>query len=158
MNKQIYFILSFIFILLACGNEKEEVLEQIVKEFRIELNQADLDAIYQNPTPNTYILIKIKGADGVVRIAKMRIRGDSSREYAKKSLKIVFNKGELLEGERREINLNSEWTDKSYIRQYISAQIMKKAGLNTFSTNFVKLYINNKFFDPDFVRSLTKTA
>lgn len=146
MNKRIYFILSFIFILLACGNEKEEVLEQIVKEFRIELNQAGLDAIYQNPTPNTYILIKIKGADGVVRIAKMRIRGDSSREYAKKSLKIVFNKGELLEGERREINLNSEWTDKSYIRQYISAQIMKKAGLNTFSTNFVKLYINNKFF------------
>ena len=47
MNKRIYFILSFIFILLACGNEKEKVLEQIVKEFRIELNQADLDAIYQ---------------------------------------------------------------------------------------------------------------
>jgi spore coat protein H len=146
MNKLFYLIFPFLFILFSCENDKENELKQVVKEFKIVLDQADLDSIYKNPKPNTYIPITIISNGDTVRSAKMRIRGDSSREYAKKSLKIVFNKEELLKGEERKINLNSEWTDKSYIRQYLSAHIMAKAGLNTFTANFVKLYINDKFF------------
>ena len=72
----------------------------------------------------------------------MRIRGDSSRKDAKKSLKVKF----ILNGKVKTLNLNAEFSDKSYIRQYLSSQIMRASGQNCYNTKFAKLSINGKYF------------
>jgi spore coat protein CotH len=150
MDRCLLTILAGILIFLSCSNTTNTTNDtkekELLKEFRIEINQFDLDSLYNNPKENKYFPITIIYKDDTVKTAKIRIRGDSSREYGKKSLKIVFDKKELLSGEDEKINLNSEWTDKSYIRQYLSSQIMREAGINTFETNFVKLFINGKYF------------
>ena len=130
---------------MSCDNIELANDEQLVKEFRITLDETELANIYKNYKQDIYIDVVVKTKKDSAK-GKMRLRGDTSREYDKKSMKIVFPKGGKLIGEKRKINLNSEWTDKTYIRQYISALLMKKAGLITFDANYVATYINNKFF------------
>lgn len=136
-------ILLILLIIISCSNNKNKNINIIVKNFNIICDTSDLNKLYTNYSKNDYIpVLFIKNTDTVK--AKMRIRGDSSREYDKKSLKIVFKKT-IPFGETKKINLNSEWTDKSYIRQYISSMIMRNAGIPTFNTNYVKLSINGEF-------------
>lgn len=117
----------------------------IVKDFEIICEQSALDSIYKNYSVNTYIpVIFIANGDSVN--ARMRLRGDTSREYGKKSLKIEFQKDSCPKGEGRKINLNSEWTDKSYVRQYISAHLMQKAGVAAYNTAMVRLKLNGRFW------------
>ncbi|MBC8266767.1 MAG: CotH kinase family protein, partial [Flavobacteriales bacterium] len=72
----------------------------------------------------------------------MRIRGDSSRKDAKKSLKVKF----VVNGKQKTLNFNAEFSDKSYIRQYLSSQIMSASGQNCFRSNFANVYINGNYF------------
>ena len=117
----------------------------VVKEFRLILDQSDLSNIYENYKEDIYIPVKVVYKGDTVK-AKMRLRGDSSRGYDKKSMKIVFKKKEILQGEKRKINLNSEWTDETYIRQYVSSELMNKAGINSYKSNFIAVYVNNEFY------------
>ncbi|MAG57187.1 MAG: hypothetical protein CMJ83_12915 [Planctomycetes bacterium] len=63
----------------------------------------------------------------------VRRRGNSSTGWPKKSLKFDFNRGDHLrfdpnEGRVEEINLNSTWGDKSFIRQVLSYDSYDAAG------------------------------
>jgi len=144
MNKFL-FLLSIISIVFSCSPVEKRNKEVIVKEFRLYLDNNDLDNIYKNYKENIYIPVKIVHNGDTVK-AKMRLRGDTSRGYDKKSMKIVFKKGEVLNGEKRKINLNSEWTDVTYIRQYVSSELMNLAGINTYKSNYVAVYVNDSFF------------
>lgn len=139
-------ILFLLPLLSFCSSnkEKQESLV-IIKDFNIIVSSNLLDSIYKNYAEEIYIPVKfVKGTD--TTIAKMRLRGDSSKKYGKKSLKLVFKKKNTPKGEARKINLNSEWTDKSYIRQYISSKLMQKAGVATYESNFVRLSINGEYW------------
>ena len=64
----------------------------------------------------------------------MRIRGASARAYSKKSYKIEFNDGysfRFREDLPRvdEFNLNTTFTDKSYVRQTLAAEVYAMAGV-----------------------------
>lgn len=144
MNINLLIIFSVLFS-FSCSNTKNKESSYVVKEYRILLDESSLQKIYNNYSQNTYIPVEVIYKNDTVG-AKMRLRGDSSREYDKKSLKIVFEEGKTLQGEKRKINLNSEWTDKSYIRQYISSFLMEKAGVNSFKSSFVALYVNNRYY------------
>ena len=146
MNKAL-FLLSIVFIslLFSCTQENESNKEVNVKEFRLYLDNEDLVNIYNNFKENIYIPVKVVTKGDTVK-AKMRLRGDTSRGYDKKSMKIVFKKGATLKGEKRKINLNSEWTDVTYIRQYISSELMDLAGINSYKSNYVAVYVNDDFF------------
>jgi len=135
----------FAFILLySCTNRESQDVEISVKDFNIIVDPVLLDSIYKHYSENIYIPITFISKNDTVK-AKIRLRGDTSRKYDKKSLKIVFDKNNIPEGEKRKINLNSEWTDKSYIRQFVSSWLMQKAGLVVYSSNFVRLSINGRF-------------
>ncbi len=141
---KLFTIAFFLFVLFSCSNNKKKDTKIVIKDFNIIVNSSLLDSIYTHFSENIYIPISFISKSDTVK-AKMRLRGDSSRKYDKKSLKIVFKKNEIPEGEKRKINLNSEWTDKSYIRQFISSKLMQKAGVIAYKSNFVRLSINNKF-------------
>ncbi|NQT89149.1 CotH kinase family protein, partial [bacterium] len=64
----------------------------------------------------------------------VRIRGGSSLSWDKPSLKFDFNRGQYLQFAPgmepvEELNLNSTWSDKAYVRQALSFEVYKDAGV-----------------------------
>ncbi len=79
-----------------------------------------------------------------------RKRGASTAKYKKKSYKIDFNPGEKFRmfeehGRMEEINLNTTWTDKSYLRQLLSAETYHNSGLESSLASMVHLRQNIAF-------------
>jgi len=117
---------------------------KVIKEYYIECDSTDLQNIYQNFKENTYVPIKIT-YKGETRVARMRIRGDTSREDQKKSLKIKFDSLQLKDIPKV-LNLNAEYADKTYIRQYLSSKLMQRSGQICFDSEHAKVFINGQFF------------
>jgi hypothetical protein len=96
----------------------------------------------------------------------IRIRGGTARSWPKKSYKIAFNDGyhfEYRPGAARvdEFNLNTTYTDKSYMRAILSYDIHTAAGSPAPETFAMQVRQNGKFFsvshfveqpDRDFLR------
>ncbi|MBL4594221.1 MAG: CotH kinase family protein, partial [Flavobacteriales bacterium] len=119
------------------------ITQKVIKEYYIECDTNDFINIYQNFKENNYIPIKIT-YNGESRIARMRIRGDTSRKDPKKSLKIKFD-SLLINNIPKVVNLNAEYADKTYIRQYLSNKLMQKSGQICFNAEHVKVFVNGTF-------------
>ena len=76
--------------------------------------------------------------------AGMRVRGDSSRDLDKKSLKIKILDSISI-NTKKVINLNAEYSDLSFLRSHLSSKIFKKLNYPCFETSFSKVYINDKY-------------
>lgn len=79
-----------------------------------------------------------------------RIRGGSTASYQKKSYKIDFNPGEKFRmiagvGRMEEINLNSTWSDKAYIRQQLCWETYANVGASASLAEMVHLIQNGSF-------------
>lgn len=76
-----------------------------------------------------------------------RVRGNTSRGAGKKSFSIDFN--DFIPGQKFKgldnMNLVGNHNDPSQLRAWLSAQILKSAGLTVSRTSFVRLYINNEY-------------
>jgi len=81
----------------------------------------------------------------------VRIRGGTARGYYKKNYKFDFNKGHWFrwsdeQARVSEINLNSTWADKAYVRQVLSFEVFRDA-MSPYSEAFhVRLQQNGQFF------------
>ena len=80
----------------------------------------------------------------------VRIRGSASLGYWKKSYKFDFNpryffRYDQKEARVEEVNLNSTWSDKSYIRQVLSWETFKNASAPYCNSFLVHLEQNNHF-------------
>ncbi len=140
-------LVASVLLLISCGNapsEKDVTAPKTVKEYFIECDQEAFADIHQNYKENRYIPIKIT-YNGETRSAKMRIRGDTSREDPKKSLKIKFD-SLLIDNIPEILNFNAEYADKTYIRQFLSSQLMKESGQICFNSEHAKIIINGKFY------------
>jgi len=130
------------FVLFACGKEKN-IFE--IKEYHIVCKQNDLDNIFSKYKEDLYIPITISCGNDTIKKAKLRVRGDTSREEPKKSIKVKLS--DPFPGDNTKVfNFNAEYTDKSYIRQFLSSLIMRDAGIKCFTSSYAKLYVNNKFY------------
>lgn len=76
--------------------------------------------------------------------ATMRIRGDGSREFPKKSLRIEFGVKPFVNG-RTAISLNAEYLDQSYLHTVLASTLMKKSGQECFSAEYARVHINGVF-------------
>ncbi len=77
-----------------------------------------------------------------------RLRGNTSRNAAKKSFKVSFNtfeKGRDLEGIEK-LNLNGEHNDPTISRSKICWDIFNSLGVTSSRSNHVELYINDQYF------------
>jgi len=139
----IFPLIFAIFLFSNCTNKENTNVnfDPILEQYLIICNQDSLTYIYENFTDNIYIPIKIVVKGDTIK-ARMRIRGDSSRKEAKKSLKVKF----VLNGSSKTLNFNAEFSDKSYIRQYLSSQIIRSSRQNCYHSNFANIYINGAFF------------
>ncbi len=80
----------------------------------------------------------------------VRYRGQTSRSYPKKCLKVRFNDGDLFIGSfyhgLKSINLQAMWADKSYLREKLANDMFKKMGVAYCETRHVLLYINGGYW------------
>ena len=80
----------------------------------------------------------------------VRRRGNSSSGWPKKNLKFDFNAGHHLQEPRfgdgaEEINVNSAWGDKSFIRQVLSFDLYEAAGAQTGRSFSIRVQLNGSF-------------
>ncbi|OUV52288.1 MAG: hypothetical protein CBC73_05705 [Flavobacteriales bacterium TMED113] len=142
--KEIKIFLMFI-LFFSCSTEKKNKLIPKIQteEYHIYCNQQDLNKMFIDYRDNNYISINFKNKNKIGK-AGMRIRGDSSRDLDKKSLKIKILDSISI-NTKKVINLNAEYSDLSFLRSHLSSNIFKKMNYPCFTTSFSKVYINEDF-------------
>ncbi|MBL7943565.1 MAG: CotH kinase family protein [Flavobacteriales bacterium] len=129
-----------IFILPGCG-EKETVPD--MAQYQLYCSPDSLQWLYDHPKEDHYIKVELSENNGPRKTGKLRLRGDTSRDFAKKSLKIKLD-GPLSDG-TTVLNLNAEFLDKSYLRQYLCSEIISRAGVPCFKTRHAAVSVNDIF-------------
>lgn len=81
----------------------------------------------------------------------VRPRGQSSFYWPKRNYKFDFNPGSHILWESslermEEINLNSTWSDKAFVRQLMSWDLYARAGAAASSSEMIRIQQNNAFF------------
>ena len=158
--KRVFLII--IILISACSNsvkDSAQAYEIVVEDYNIYCDTTDFQSLYTDYRSNSYIPITIEH-DSIEQIASMRIRGDSSRDYDKKSLKIKIPDSIYI-NKKSVFNFNAEYSDKSFLRTFLSTMIFKKLNYPCFSASFANLNINNNYhglfleienMDRDFLR------
>ena len=142
--RRIFLIITV--IIVGCNNylkDRPEVFDLIIEEYNIHCDSADLNSLYKHYKTDQYIPITIEN-NNIEQIGSMRIRGDSSRDYDKKSLKVKI-KEPLSINNKSVFNFNAEYSDKSFLRSFLSSMIFKQLNYPCFSASFSKLNINNNY-------------
>ncbi len=114
------------------------LLGQIDSVF-ILCDSTNFNKLYDNYLEDAYINCDVN-YEGELYKSKIRIRGSSSRNFPKKSLKIKID----LFGSKKILNLNADYLDKSYMHQYLSSLLYKKMGQISFDCAHKIVFLNNQ--------------
>ena len=118
--------------------------EPVVQEYYITCDPDDFAMIYDRYEEDILIPITFSHGSRTWNDVSMRIRGDTSREDDKKSLRIVFDSQPYSNGRDRLI-FNAEFRDTSYMHQYLSSMLFRDSGHPCFEADFARLYLNGEF-------------
>lgn len=128
--------------------------DSMLPRIEITLAQADLDFILESGNessdeefPATFSF-KSASKNEYEENVGFRLRGNTSRNAAKKSYKVSFNsfeKGRDLHGFEK-LNLNGEHNDPTIIRSKLCWDLMNALNVPSSRSNHVELYINDEFF------------
>ena len=82
----------------------------------------------------------------------IHIRGTTSEAYFKKSYKLDFNPGAWFRHDPalprvEEINLNTTWSDKAYIRTVLSWETYREAGVAGSLSFLARVHLNGRFYE-----------
>ena len=140
-------LLLLVVLFFSCKNTKINTPKNLpkinVEEYNIYCDEDELQSMFKNYRSNEYIPVTIE-KNQTKYTARMRVRGDSSRDYDKKSLKVKITDS-LSINTKRTFNFNAEYSDKSFLRSFLSSTIFKKLNYPCFSTSFSNLSINNQY-------------
>jgi len=131
-------ILLFIFFISSSSSQE-------IKEFYVECDEAEFAYMYENYDEEIFVNANLNYNNSTWTNLRLRIRGDGSREYPKKSLKLFFDDEPFSDG-RDVLNFNAEYKDKGYLHSVLSSIVFKKAGLDCIDIEHVRLYLNGDFF------------
>ncbi len=122
-----------------------------VSSIYISIAADSLDSIYKNIYDTHYYAADMIFDDGFVRDTVsqvgLRLRGNTSRDAAKKSFKISINEfapGRRYQGAKK-LNLNGQHNDPTMIREKLFYEVWGKSGMPTRRTTFVRLYVNDVY-------------
>ncbi len=134
-----YIILAILIALISTGKSFA------VDEYYLTCDPAKFQEIYDKYNEDIYIDATLTFNGKIWQDVQIRIHGQDTRAYPKKSLKVKFN-GEAFLDSIYEFNFNAEYGDKSYMRQYLSSRIMNEAGQHCYKTSHARLYINGVYY------------
>ncbi len=115
-----------------------------LRSYYVACDPDSLDYILQHKYEDIYIACELVYEGHVWHNARLRLRGDSSRDFDKKSFKINFDADERFYG-RDKINLNAQWIDPTCSREFLTYDFFRRAGMAASQTWFARLYINGEY-------------
>jgi len=136
-------LIKFI-IIIALITFPVSAFGQVVDEYFITCDPDSFRYIQENPYEDHYIPITFTHQNKTWTNVRLRIRGDSSREYPKKSFKIKFD-GERFSNGRDEINFNADYLEKSYLHSILASRLMSDSGQPCFEAVPARLFVNEQF-------------
>jgi parallel beta-helix repeat protein len=135
MKKIVVFLGVFLFALAANAQ---------IKEIHITCDATEFAHIYENYDQDIYINAVVKLGNETWEGVRMRLRGDSSREFPKKSLKFKFD-AELFSNGKSTLNLNADYLDKSMMHSYLASYLFNSVNYLCFRSEYYRVYMNGKF-------------
>jgi len=138
-----YIALVILFPIMIFGKSLI-MTDEKVKDYFITCDSDSFEYIYKNYKIDHYICVSLTHNGKTWKNVRMRIRGDSSREYPKKSLKLKFDGAKFSNG-RDALNFNAEYLDVSYLHSIITSRLMRDSGHYCFNAEPARLYINGEF-------------
>ena len=138
MNKLIIFI--FIIFSIRINAQIEQLTLPL---YRLEIEQEYLEELYNNPMADKYFpaLFSFNGND---YDCEVKFRGATSLLLPKKSWKIKFDDNNNVFNAEK-INLNSEFRDKTLMRNYLTMQLYQYLGYQASNTQFISFIINDLY-------------
>jgi hypothetical protein len=114
-------------------------------EIYITCNADSFQLIRERFTEDIYISSTVEINGKRWENIPLRLRGDSSRGFPKKSLKLKFPKENPFIDGRWTLNLNGEYLDSTYMRQVLATRLFAAAGIPCFHTRHALVHINGDF-------------
>lgn len=126
-----------------------------IEAYYLACDEAELEAAYERYNEDVYVNGTLTFREKSYPV-KFRVRGDTSREKPKKSLRFKFE--ERFVNGHNSLNLNAEYSDRTYLRQYLSSKIVATAGAPCFESIPRVLFLNDRFYGVYLeVESMNKT-
>lgn len=118
----------------------------------IFIDPIDLQYLYDNPSSDTLFLAQVhfknSELDEIIDSVGIGIRGNTSRESAKKSFKLSFNT--FVSGRKfyslEKINLNGEHNDPSIVRSKLCWDLFNTIGVKSTRSSHAAVYINGNYY------------
>lgn len=126
--------------------------EGVVNEINIEISEEDWADLVENPLEETYYAVDVTINGETLSNVALRTKGNNtltsvaSSDSDRYSFKIdfdYFNDGENYYGLKK-LNLNNNYGDVSYMREYISYRIMGEMGIPVPATSYTHITINGE--------------
>ncbi|MBS4209521.1 CotH kinase family protein [Bacillus sp. FJAT-50079] len=124
-----------------------------ISNVNIEIDEADLQDMLDNPMEEEYKEGTVTYNGITIGYTGVRVKGNSSlmsvasSDSNRYSFKLEFNKyiDQNLEGYTK-INLNNNFADPSYMREYLTYDLLKAMGLETPNYGYVNVSINGELY------------
>ena len=155
-----YIFLSFVCVLLNLSikaqfnhpSNNSAFLQNEVASVYVTMSAVDAqtmvtDSVYSDFPFVTSVIYSSSAVQDTITNVGMHVRGNTSRDAAKKSFELSFNSyvpGRKYRGLEK-MKLNGEHNDVSILRSKISYSLLTQCGLPSPRTSYVKLYINNEY-------------
>ncbi len=126
---------------------QNEVASVYVTMSAVDAQTMVTDSVYSDfPFVTSVIYSSSAVQDTLVNVG-IHVRGNTSRDAAKKSFELSFNSyvpGRKYRGLEK-MKLNGEHNDVSILRSKVSYDLLTQCGLPSPRTSYIKLYINNEY-------------
>jgi len=142
MNKYYFLFVQIVLVLSACNNGPREHNVEL-NSYSIYCDSIDFAGVHERYKENVYLPARLH-FEGQKANVKFRLRGDSSRGYPKKSLKVVVLDQQRVNN-KKIFNFNAEYKDASFSHSYLSSVIFKELNYPCFKSSMAKLTVNDKF-------------
>jgi spore coat protein H len=118
-------------------------LQTTVAQYTIEIDPKLLEKFERDEDTPEQPAVFIT-PDGQRRAIQMRLRGNSSRGWPKKSWRLELPEGEKFDG-RRKFNLLSEWRDSTLMFEKLGYDLLAAMNVTAPRATYVRLVINGRF-------------
>ncbi len=118
-------------------------LQDEVGEYRVSMASGAFQTLLSTRTDDIFPAT-FTGPDGREQPITIRLRGNSSRGWPKKSYRIEFPDGVKWEG-RNDINLVSSWREQTFMLEKLGFDILQAMGVPASRVKYVRLTVNGKY-------------
>ncbi|WP_223758072.1 CotH kinase family protein [Myxococcus sp. RHSTA-1-4] len=118
-------------------------LQTRVEDYRVTVAPEALAKMLGTRTDEVFPA-EFTGPDGTARQANIRLRGNSSRGWPKKSYRVEFGAGVRFDG-RNKLNLVSSWREQTLMLEKLGYDMLQAMGVPASRARYIRLTLNGQY-------------